>query len=293
MNTRTKAELILFSTTFIWGSTFVVAKGVSEFVSPTFYIFLRFGIGAVIFPLLFLKQLKGINRRTLKKGVILGGMLGVGVILQNIGIYSTTASKAAFITGLMVIFTPIAQFILERRPPNLFNGIGIVIVTSGLYLLTSPAGSGINVGDILVLISAMIFGVFIVYLDIFSKGENPFQLSFIQIAGTSLVAVAFLPFEPFHFSPDSNLFYLLLLYMGFFATVVTTFSQTRFQKDTTPTRAVIIFTVEPVIASVLAYFFLHEVLGTAGILGGVMIISGILVSEFSEGISKKLRLNLN
>ncbi|MFA6540199.1 MAG: DMT family transporter [Bacteroidota bacterium] len=293
MNTRTKAELILFSTTFIWGSTFVVAKGVSEFVSPTFYIFLRFGIGAVLFLLFFFKELKGINSRTLKKGIILGGMLGTGVILQNIGIYQTTASKAAFITGLMVLFTPIAQFVLEKRPPNLFNGIGILIVTFGLYLLTSPEGSGINFGDILVLTAAMIFGIFIVYMDIFSKDENPFQLSFIQIASTSLVALIVLPFEPFHFSPESYLFYLLLVYMGFFATVVTTFSQTRFQKETTPTRAVIIFTVEPVIASILAYFFLQEIVGATGILGGILIIFGILLSEFSEGISKKFGLNFN
>ncbi len=287
MTTRTKAEVMLFATTFIWGSTFVVAKSVSDSISPSLYIFLRFGIGTVLFPLLFFKHLKNISSTTWKKGIILGIMLGVGIVIQNIGIYQTSASKSAFITGLMVIFTPIAQLVLEKRSPNLWNVIGIIVVTLGLYLLTSPEGSSINQGDIIVLVSAVLFGVFIVYMDIFSRNENPFQLSFIQIVSTTVVALAWLPFEELKFRTSPQI-WLMTFYMGIFATVVTTFSQTRFQKDTTPTRAVIIFTVEPVIASVLAYFFLHEVLGITGVVGGAMIIVGILFSEFSDAISKKI-----
>jgi drug/metabolite transporter (DMT)-like permease len=86
--------------------------------------------------------------------------------------------------------------------------------------------------------------------------------------------------------------FFFTVYMGFFATVVTTYSQTRFQRDTTPTRAVLIFTVEPVIASVLAYFFLHEILGVVGIIGGILIICGILLSEFSDVISQKLQFKV-
>jgi drug/metabolite transporter (DMT)-like permease len=73
-------------------------------------------------------------------------------------------------------------------------------------------------------------------------------------------------------------------YLTIFATVATTFIQTTFQKDTTPTRAAIIFTVEPVWASLYAYFLLEEIIGVLGIVGGALIIVGVLVSELSDKI---------
>lgn len=291
MTTRSRAELALFSTTFIWGSTFVVVKAGTENISPSLFIALRFGIGALIFGLLLFNKLKHIQFRTVKKGVILGMMLGVGILLQNYGIYQTTASKSAFITGLMVIFTPIAQLVLERRPPKIGNIMGIFVVMCGLFLLTSPSGSEVNYGDILVLISAFIFGVYIVYLDIYSKDENVMQLAFIQVAVTTTIAALAVPFENIIFMPTTQLL-LSLLYMGICATVFSTYVQTRYQKDTTPTRAVIIFTIEPVITAVLAYFVLGEILGVSGIIGAVLIISGILISEFMDIILGKLGIKL-
>ncbi|MFA6468970.1 MAG: DMT family transporter [Bacteroidota bacterium] len=291
MTTRGRAELALFATTFVWGSTFVVVKSGTENISPSLFIALRFGTGALIFAVLLFRQLRSIQRRTIIKAVTLGSMLGIGILLQNIGIYHTTASKAAFITGLMVIFTPVAQLILERRPPKLGNIAGIIIVTFGLYLLTSPTGSEINVGDVLVLISAAIFGVYIVFLDMYSRAENVFHLAFLQVTMTTLIAVFVLPFETIKFEPSTQLF-LSLLYMGVCATVFTTYVQTRFQKDTSPTRAVIIFTIEPVIAAVLAYYVLGEVLGIAGVIGAGVIVAGILISEFSDSLLSKFGMNV-
>jgi len=287
MTTRTRAELVLFSTTFIWGSTFVVVKLGSTEISPSLFVALRFGIGAVLFALFLFRQLTQISRETIRSGILLGAMLGIGIVIQNYGIYLTTASKSAFITGLMVIFTPIAQLIIERQAPKLGNIIGIIVVTFGLYLLTSPSG-GISFGDILVLISAAIFGVYIVFLDMHSKNKNPIHLSFIQVTVTALTAAMTIPFEDIQFTFSNHLL-VSLLYMGIFATVLTTYSQTKYQKDTTPTRAAVIFTIEPVIAAVLAYFLLGEVLGVVGIIGGALILTGIIISEFSDGITSRLK----
>ena len=292
MTVRTRAELALLSTTFVWGSTFVVVKLISNDISSALFIAVRFGIGALLFLALLAKQLSSIQARTWKRGIFLGGMLGVGIVLQNYGIYLTTASKSAFITGLMVIFTPIAQLILEHKAPKLGSTIGILVVIVGLYLLTSPTGSGINIGDVLVLIAAAVFGVYIVYMNIFSKNENPLHLAFLQVSTTTIIASLAVPFEEITFNPTS-LMIGLLLYMALCATVVTTYVQTRFQRDTTPTRAVIIYTIEPVITSVLAYFILNEILGIAGVIGGALITSGILISEFSDIIFTKLGFKAN
>ena len=73
-----------------------------------------------------------------------------------------------------------------------------------------------------------------------------------------------------------------MLYLTLFATVLTTYVQTRYQKETTPTRAVIIFALEPVIASIVAYVALSEEMGILGIVGGALIVGGVLLSEFSD-----------
>ncbi len=287
MTVRTKAELALLSTTFVWGSTFVVVKLISNDISSSLFIAVRFGMGALLFLLLLAKQFRSIGPRTFKRGIILGGMLGTGIVLQNYGIYLTTASKSAFITGLMVIFTPVAQLVLERKAPKLGSTVGILVVIIGLYLLTSPSGSEINTGDILVLISAAVFGVYIVYMNIFSKDEEPLHLAFLQVSMTAIIAAFAVPFEEIKFNA-TNLLIGSLLYMTLCATVATTYVQTRFQRDSTPTRAVIIYTIEPVITSVLAYFILNEILGITGVIGGALIIGGILISEFSDVIVVKL-----
>ena len=235
MTPRKKAELVLLATTAIWGGTFVVIKLGFADISPFLFVAIRFTLGTIIFGLFFFPRLRSIRPPTIRKGIILGVLLGVGLILQMYGLQITTASKSAFITGMMVVFTPAAQMFIGRRLPKLGNLIGVIVVTTGLYFLTSPSGSGFNLGDALTLIGAFLFGFYIVYLDIFSKEEELLPLAFLQIATTAVLGWFLVPFEVPQIHFTWNLL-RLFFYTAFLATVITTYTQTRFQKDTTPTR---------------------------------------------------------
>jgi drug/metabolite transporter (DMT)-like permease len=192
---------------------------------------------------------------------------------------------------MMVVFTPAAQMLIGRRLPKLGNLIGVIVVTTGLFFLTSPNGSGFNLGDALTLIGALLFGFYIVYLDIYSKEEELLPLAFLQIATTAILGWLLVPFEVPHIHFTWNLL-RLFFYTAFLATVITTYTQTRFQKDTTPTRAGILFTLEPVISAALAYFVLGEILGMLGVLGALLIVIGILISELSDKYIKRFHWNL-
>jgi drug/metabolite transporter (DMT)-like permease len=74
-----------------------------------------------------------------------------------------------------------------------------------------------------------------------------------------------------------------LLYLAIFATVLTTYWQTRYQRDTTPTRAAVIFTLESVFAAILGSFVMNETLGATGVLGGALIVTGLLTVELKRG----------
>jgi len=284
VTTKSKAELALLATTLIWGNTFVALKFILQDTSPLMNVSTRFVAAALIFLFLFRKTLFPIPRAAVVKGAILGLFLFLGFISQNVGLKYTTASKSAFITGMMVVFVPLLQIIVERRAPKLGNIAGVVMVTVGLWFLTSPSGSEFNIGDALTVVCAVVFAVYVVYLDVISREMTTGQLTFLQIGSCAVYSWATLLLTEKPTFAMSARSFGSLVYLTLLATVLTTYVQTRFQKDTTPTKAAIIFSVEPVIAAISAYFILGESLGVVGILGGALIVAGVLVSELSDSI---------
>jgi drug/metabolite transporter (DMT)-like permease len=283
MTTRTRAELSLLSITLIWGSTFVTSKYLLDTISPLIYIGVRFAIATVAFAALFPRRVFGAPKAAWIKGGILGLLLFAGFVSQTVGLQYTGATKSAFITGMMVVFTPLCQLLIERRAPKFGNIVGIMMVMVGLYFLTSPSGAEFNLGDGLNLVCALTFGFYIVYLDVFSKDQDAVHLTMAQFVTCAVLGLAAAPlFESIRFSPTSG-GVLALAYLIIFATIIALFVQNKFQKDTTPTRSAVIFSIEPVLAAGFAYLLLGEVLGAMGMLGGAMIVGGVLVSELSPG----------
>lgn len=277
--------------TLVWGGTFAIVKIGMLDISPILLIAVRFLAAAAFYLIFFSQKLFPIPARAIAKGSILGFFLFLGFVTQNIGLTITTASKSAFITSMMVIFVPLLQFVIERRSPKVGNILGIAVVVAGLWFLTSPSGSEFNTGDALTLVCAVVFALYIVYLDVISHEMTALQLTFIQVVSTAVFAsLTTLLVEDmfFRFSAGSV---VSLIYLTGFATILSLYMQTRYQKDTTPTRAVIIFSIEPVFASIIAWWLLSEYLGSLGIVGAALIIAGVLISELSDlipGLNRSL-----
>jgi drug/metabolite transporter (DMT)-like permease len=279
---RRKAEGFLLLATLIWGGTFVVIKGALTDISPLFFVGIRFLIATLIFTPFIMLRRDGFTRPAIHAGIMLGTIMFIAFGTQTIGLQYTTASKSGFITGLLVVFTPILQLLIERRVPRPGNILGVLLVLLGLYLLTSPQGSSFNIGDGLTLICAFFFGLYIVYIDIFTKKYSIMHLVYLQVLTVSFLSLFFaLLFEPIKFEPTGNLLFALG-YTTLLATMLNTFLQTKFQKETTPTRAGIIYTLEPVFSALLAFIVLNELIGMIGVLGGAIIVLGFVVSELSD-----------
>ena len=293
LTSRTRAESYLLSLTIIWGSTFVLTKFILENASPFVYVAVRFFIASLLFAALFFRRLCTISKDTVAKGLVLGVLLFLGFMLQTIGLKFTTASKSAFVTGLMVVFTPIFQLVIERKAPKIGNIIGVVLVAIGLYLLTSPKGSEFNIGDALTLVCAVLFSIYTVYLGIFGKEHDPAHLTFIQFASTTILAAIAIPFlETAHLNLTFN-FLLNLAYLAVMPTVVALYVMAKYQKFTTPTRSAIIYSMEPPVAAIFAFFIIGEQIGMIGVIGGVLILFGLIVSELSDVIFTRKKEKLH
>jgi drug/metabolite transporter (DMT)-like permease len=284
MSTKARAELMLFVITCIWGSTFAIGKMVLEQVSPLQMMVVRFGIASFLFLLFGWKRIFPMSLKAVGKAAFLGILLFLGFTAQTIGLRWTTASKSAFITGMLVVFVPILQVVVERKPPKIGNVVGVIAVAVGLWFLTAPQGGSFTVGDGLTLLCAILFAGYVIYLDMISADMTALQLTAMHLITVGILSFfGLMMFGSFSIAVDGR-GWAILAYLTLFSTVLSTLIQTRFQRDTTPTRAAVIFTIEPVVAAILAYLLLHDVLGVAGVAGGGLIVAGVLLSELSEGI---------
>jgi len=269
-------------------------KSVLAFISPMMFVSIRFFVASVLLLPFVYPLFKSISKKQLSEGFILGVFLYIGFAVQTIGLQYTTATKSAFITGTFVLFTPILQTIIEKRIPTLGNILGVLLVTVGIIFLSSKEnslfsifselGEGFNVGDFLTLICAIFYAVYIVYLDKISANHNHRFLTFAQISVTGLLSIlsvivfSLLKIEPIKIEMNNEVV-IAILYTTLFATILTTSMQTKFQQAVTPTRASIIFSMEPIFAALTAYFFINEKLSNFGIAGAAFIFIGILTSE--------------
>ncbi|MBE0645221.1 MAG: EamA family transporter [Bacteroidetes bacterium] len=265
--------------TLIWGSTFTVTKFALVDLSPLMLQGTRFFAAALMVGIYTWRDIKATTLASLKAGIVLGVLLGAGFALQTIGLVETTASKAGFLTGTMVVFTPLVQLAIERRRPSLGNAISVGIVGTGLYIFTSPAGGTFNSGDFLILLCAVVFAFYIVYLDVFTRERFNREIVFYQFVTTAFIGFAVAPLLGAQKVVFSSTAIGAVLYLSFFASTIAIFIQSKYQRETTPTKAAIIFTMEPVFAALIAYLLLSESMSGVEALGAGIMFAGLLFSE--------------
>lgn len=282
---RLRADLALVLVTLVWGSSFVVVKNVVRDAPPLAFVFFRFLLAALV--CLALAWSRPRTPGFLRDGAIIGALLAGGMILQVLGQVETSASNAAFLTGLSVVLVPFAAFARTRSLPSLENAVGITLAAVGFVLLTLPRGGGpINRGDVLVFLCAIVFAFFIVEIAIRAGRHDASWLTVVQLAVVAVAAgVTSAIFRAAGSAVElrpivwEGTFLRGVLYLATIGTVGTFLTQTWAQRHMSATHAAIIFALEPVWAALLAAWLLGERLGPAGVWGGVLVLAGIVVSE--------------
>lgn len=288
-----KAELILLLITFSWGLSFPLIKISLEFISPVFFLFIRFFITLLIFLILFRKRLDFSLVNEWKYGLLLGIFLFFGFAFQTVGLKFTTASKSAFITGTALIVIPFAQYFILKNKPKRENIIGAILVLAGLYILSESHLTLPNIGDVLTLFAAFSFALHIVLLNKYSSNTNFYYLSFGQFLTMTILSLLFMIlFEVFVYDElfiilNSQLI-LSLLYTSLISTLLSIILITKYQYETTPVRAGIIYNMESIFAVFFAFILLGEILNLNQFMGAVIMIAGLLISEFYAFVKFKI-----
>ena len=276
----------LLTVTIIWGGGFVASDLALETLTPFQIMFIRFMIAAVIMTVLGRDSIRTITREEIKCGIMLGAALFGGFALQIIGLQYTTPSKNAFLTATNVVIVPFIALVIYRKkiPVKSLIGAGMAIV--GAAVLSLQSDFSIGAGDILTLACAVCFA-----LQIFLTGEfvgkiRPTVLNFLQMTTAFVLSgIGLIVTGSFHFAPSTGSL-LAVLYLGVVSTTITYLLQTVSQKYVDETKSAIILSMEAVFGTVFSVILLHEDVTVRMVIGSMLILAAVLVSEVSFSARK-------
>lgn len=291
MSLRFKAHCALLLCSFFWGVTFVVVKDALADISVFGYLAARFVLGAVPLIWLYREDLRRLTREEARAGIQVGLFMFGGYSFQTAGIARTTASKAAFITGLSVVLVPVFLAAFWRKKIGAWAWGGAVASFAGLYFLTVPPQgfTDLNRGDLLVMGCAVLYAFQIIFIARYSGKYSLGALSCLQVilAGVlSTIAVPILNVTGLEH------FFVRFTFQMEFGVIVTAIFTTALaypllvwgQTHTTATNTALILTAEPVFAAITSFFVLHERLGGRALTGAILILAGICIAEWKGTI---------
>ena len=269
----------------------------------TWFLFYRFFLATTIALVIlliysfFTKNAHNIRINVFNtKGWFLGLFLFGSYLFQTIGLTLTSPSNAAFITSLSVILVPLV-LILKGNKLSPLNIASFIIATIGLTLITIEFSTlQFNIGDIIVLGTAICLAIQIVYTDQFVKTDSPMDLTIAQLLCTtvlSFLSAIFFELKDFKMIQTySEPVYFALILTAIFATIYGFFVQTYSQETVNPILIAIIFTFEPIFALLISLWVGEEILNITRIIGmGLIVLATILAIIQENRTLKKSKLN--
>jgi drug/metabolite transporter (DMT)-like permease len=287
MKSKLPLYIAMISIAAVWGSSFVVMKDSLERQNVFSFLSSRFMLAALLMFLYKPGVFRKLTKKFVVRGIIAGILLGSGYIFQTYGLTKTTVSNTGFITGLYIVFTPLISLLILKRHVLKIQWIAVIIATIGLFFI-SYNGVTIGFGEILVLISAFIYGAHFVALGEWSDGKNTYALTFIQVVTVAVLTSIFAFKDGFQIAPDSTV-WLAILYTAFFATFLGFLIQTKAQSVMSATVASVLLATETPFAVFFGLYFHDDPLTLRIITGGLLVMAAMALVIWSDNKKASMR----
>lgn len=288
MKKQLSGVIALLGATVIWGSAFIAQSVGMDKIGPFTFQAVRCFLAVVfLFPASALFS-KGkpfwkswADPALWRSGIICGLALFAASSLQQIGLVYTDAGKAGFLTAMYIVFVPFLGLFVGRKPGR--NALlSLIPAIVGLYLLSCTSVSGINKGDVLLLLCAVAFSVQILLIDRHCAGLDGLKLNCIQAL---VVAVLSVPWALLTETVDASRIvscWLPLGYAGVLSMGVAYTLQIVGQKRVAPSAAALLMSLESVFAALFGWLLLHETMTRAELLGCVLVFAAVVISQLPE-----------
>jgi drug/metabolite transporter (DMT)-like permease len=283
MRTKILLYLGLLATTAIWGSSFLVMKDSLERQDVNSFLASRFVLAALIMFAFKPKSLSGLDKVFVRRAVLTGVLATGGFISQTFGLTQTTVSNTGFITGLYLVFTPLIAWLLLKHQITRAQWSAVLIATIGLYLIAYN-GISVGIGEILVLISAILFAAQIVAIGELSDGKNSYSLTLIQIIVAAVVFSVLTLIGGYQAPPDSSV-WAAVIFTAVFATFFGFLIQVKAQAVMSATVAGVLLAMETPFALFFGLYFDNDPFTLRIMSGGTLVMLAMALVIWSDSRS--------
>lgn len=287
MKRELKASIMLFATAIIWGLAFVAQAAGMEHLGPLSFTASRCFVAVVFLYLTYkffmmksasYREDKFDMKRTLVGGSICGLVFTLAINLQQLSLIYTTAAKASFLTALYIVFIPVLGLLFGRRP-SLKIIICIFLAMVGTYLLSIKGGLNINRGDLIVILSALVFAIHILLLTKYSTNTNAVLVSLVQFAVCGVISlVGALVLEDISMEAILKS-QVTILYVGILSSGVGFTIQLMALKDLEPVVASMICSLESVFGALFGWLILSQEMTEREIFGAIVIFLATIFAQ--------------
>ena len=267
--------LLLVAVTAVWGWTFVVVQDAISVYDVIPFLAVRFVLAGTALAPIYARKL---TRRSLIVGGGIGVVLAAGYLFQTTGLLFTTPTNSGLITGLFVVFAPLADRLLFGANVSRQVVLAVALSLLGMVLLAGGGPEGANWGDLLTLLCAAALGLHIALLSRYAASHDAGALTLAQILSIALLFLIVWPFFAPVSLPPSEV-WVALLVTGLLASAGAFLVQTTVQQHIPAARTAIILTMEPVFAALFGYWLAGDRLVAVQILGALMILSALVIGE--------------
>jgi drug/metabolite transporter (DMT)-like permease len=268
------APWALLAVAAMWGISFVWMKDILDQQEVYSFLTSRFIVAAAAMIALRPSVLKRFTKELVMKGLMIGMALGSGYIFQTLGLDRTTPAITGFITGLYVVFTPLLAsiFLKERLTKAMWGYVFLAVLGLGIL---SVEGWSVGLGEIFVLISAVLFAIHIILLGSWSKNFDAYALTVMQLIGCALLASIPASINGFVAPPDTHV-WAVIIFTALFATAIAFVIQTWSQARISTTKVAVILTMEVVFAALFSFMYGMEPFTLRLALGGTLVLIAML-----------------
>ncbi len=289
MSKKIQGTLLLMIAALIWGSSFIVMKSATDFLTPAVLLFIRFSLASVFLFILFFNKIKTFPKENIIGGLLTGCCLFFAYYVQTWGLNFTTPGKNAFLTAVYCAIVPFLVWLFYHKRPDAYNFIAAFICVLGVGCVSLDANLSMNKGDFLTLCGGLLYAIHILLIKKFSKDVDGGAFTTFQFIGGSIVAliVSLINENISLVGQIGSDIYLQIFYLAFFATAVTMVCQTIGQNCVSECQASLILSLESVFGVLFSVLFYGEVLSMKMILGFILIFIAIVTSETKLAFLKK------
>lgn len=289
---RPKNACMLLLTAFIWGTAFVAQSVGMDYLEPFTFNGVRCLIGAIaLLPCIWFfnrgkEKENKVNDENAKRDLIKGG-IACGILLfaasslQQIGLVYTAAGKAGFITAFYIVLVPVFGIFLHKKIGwKVWTAVAIAL--AGLYFLCITEAFTIGVGDIYVLLCALIFSVHILVVDHYAPKVDGVKLSCIQFLVAGIVSIPFMLILESPKMGNMMTSWFPLIYAGVFSCGIAYTLQILGQKNVNPAIASLILSLESCFSVLSGWVILGERLSARETIGCIMMFAAIILAQIPD-----------